>query len=454
MNRMEEFETLRQELESPPPALAFTVTRAKARIRRRRTLRVFGLPAASLAGVFTAFVLLVNLSLPFALACANHPVLKELMGAVALSPSLRAMVQNDFIQPVNLTDEDGGASMTIHYLAYDGVQVHLFYTATYNGSDQVEVHPNYALPGGETLEGISYSSGMPPAKGELGHMDLQLYRRELPSDLKLEVELYPRGGGENTPAPSAQDSAAEWFNPDGEARETPVAVLEFDLHFEARFIAAKRTYTPNAQVEIDGQTVVLEKVVVYPTGTQVIFADREGNDAWLKGLELWLEDGRGNEISRRSNGVISSGGAGEFVPDYWLESAYFEPGEELYLCVSQAHWLEKGGQRVTLDLARPERSQTFPWGRLDRVERQGEDVKLIFRLRGVENGLGNLYTTPEGESRYANVWGSETLGEDDDGVPLREEYTYLWDYPWDTVEFALYYTHVTTLEEPLRIPLT
>ena len=43
-------------------------------------------PPGSVAAVFAAFVLLVNLSTPFALACGKVPVLKELAAAVAFSP--------------------------------------------------------------------------------------------------------------------------------------------------------------------------------------------------------------------------------------------------------------------------------------------------------------------------------------------------------------------------------
>ena len=43
-----------------------------------------------MAAVFAAFVLLVNLSTPFALACGKVPVLKELAAAVAFLASEEA----------------------------------------------------------------------------------------------------------------------------------------------------------------------------------------------------------------------------------------------------------------------------------------------------------------------------------------------------------------------------
>lgn len=453
MNRKEEYETLLRELEQTPPRLEFTVTRAEARGKKRRTLRLWGVPVASLGGVFAAFVLLVNLSLPFALACVETPLLKELMAAVAVAPSIKAMVKNDFIQPMNMTQEADGASMTIHYLAYDGTEVHIFYTATYNGSDRVEIFPEYTLPNGEPVESISYSSGMPPEKGELGHMNLHLYRQELPPALTMQVGIHPRTEGEDGDAPRPALERREWSNPDDEVREEPAVVLDFQLEFDQTFTTAKRTYTPHTPVTIDGRTITLETVTVYPTGTQVEFSDGEGNDAWLKGLDLWLEDGRGNQIERKKNGVVSSGGTGEFVPTYWLESSYFDPEAELTLCIEGATWLEKGRESMTLDLARPQDSESLPGIRLEQVVREGADVKLIFHSQDKRSMMSNIYVTPEGETGYTNVWGSRSLNDADPSQPPFEEYTYLWDYPWDTVEMGLHYTQTTRLSQPLRIPL-
>ena len=71
MNRMEEYNALTQELEETPAKLNFTVIRAKARVRRQRARRWVGAPLISLSAVCCAFVLLVNVSMPFAAACAR-----------------------------------------------------------------------------------------------------------------------------------------------------------------------------------------------------------------------------------------------------------------------------------------------------------------------------------------------------------------------------------------------
>ena len=71
MTRMEEYNALLQELEETPDRLNFTVARAKARTRRQRVRKWVGAPLISLSAACCAFVLLVNFSTPFAMACAK-----------------------------------------------------------------------------------------------------------------------------------------------------------------------------------------------------------------------------------------------------------------------------------------------------------------------------------------------------------------------------------------------
>ena len=112
MTRNEEYQALLQELEPTPAALEGTAERALRRRRRDRRLRLFGVPAGSLAACFVAFVLLVNLFPPFARACGNVPVLRALAQAVAWSPSLSAAVENDYVQPI-------GQSQTVNGITAD-----------------------------------------------------------------------------------------------------------------------------------------------------------------------------------------------------------------------------------------------------------------------------------------------------------------------------------------------
>ena len=129
MDRRQEYEALLRELEEIPPALEYTVQRSLARRHRRRWGRRLGIPAASLAGVFTAFVVLVNTSMPFAMACSGVPGLRELMAAVALSPSLKAAVEHDYAQYIGQSQTDNGITLRLEYLILDQGQISFFMEA-------------------------------------------------------------------------------------------------------------------------------------------------------------------------------------------------------------------------------------------------------------------------------------------------------------------------------------
>ena len=84
MNRMDEYTALLAELEQTPEALSDTVSKAldrkNALQKKRRILRT---SLGGFAACFAAFVLLVNLSMPFARACGRIPVLSALAKAVS-----------------------------------------------------------------------------------------------------------------------------------------------------------------------------------------------------------------------------------------------------------------------------------------------------------------------------------------------------------------------------------
>ncbi|MEG0756697.1 MAG: DUF4179 domain-containing protein, partial [Oscillospiraceae bacterium] len=130
MNRNEEYKALLSELSDTPAALEFAVTRAKARAKRARVGRLFGIPVASLAGVFSVFVLLVNVSTPFALACGTVPILKELTAAVAFSPSLKTAVANDYVQYIGQSQTVNGITLQVEYVIVDQKQVNIFFSLT------------------------------------------------------------------------------------------------------------------------------------------------------------------------------------------------------------------------------------------------------------------------------------------------------------------------------------
>ena len=150
MNRNAEYQALLTELEMTPPALEYTVQRAVTRKKTsQKKRRLLGVPLGSLGVCFVGFVLLVNLFPPFAYACGRVPLLRELAKAVAWSPSLSAAVENEFVQPMGISQTKNGITATVQYLIVDQKQVNIFFTLEGEGyetltSDMPEFAPEQA----------------------------------------------------------------------------------------------------------------------------------------------------------------------------------------------------------------------------------------------------------------------------------------------------------------------
>ena len=138
MSRNEEYAALLAELEQTPAELETTVDRALRRERAAgKKRRAFGISAAGLAACFGAFILLVNLSMPFARACGNIPVLRELAKAVSWSPSLSAAVENEYVQPIGQSQTVNGITATIEYVIVDQKQLNIFFTLNADDYDNL-----------------------------------------------------------------------------------------------------------------------------------------------------------------------------------------------------------------------------------------------------------------------------------------------------------------------------
>ena len=147
MNRQQEYWELIRELDQAPSALDGTALRAKARAKRRRMGKRWGISLGSAAGVCAAFVLAVNAMPTFALACANVPVLRELAAAVAFSPSLSAAVEHDYVQYIGQSQTFEDTTLTLEYVIADQQQMVVFYRtdggwpATTGITDPLQIEP-------------------------------------------------------------------------------------------------------------------------------------------------------------------------------------------------------------------------------------------------------------------------------------------------------------------------
>ena len=453
MDRMEDYAALQAQLEEHPSALAYTVQRARARRARRRRLRRFGVPLGSLAGAMALFVLLVNLSAPFALACSHIPVLKELAAAVSFSPTLSTAVEHDYAQRIDQTQSANGVTMTLNYLMADPAQLIFFVTVTGpEDASLMELRPELKGPDGEELEGFSLMSSS-VAPGELSNAITAAIGTEdfaFPETLRLDCEVRAYLPGVTDPE--------SW---------TPDARFTFEFPLDARFREQGRALALDRWVELDGNRIRLVSLELYPTHARLNLEQDPDNAEQLQTLDFYLEDENGVRYEKGSASGLASMG-----DTYLCESPFFRDPKHLTLHITQATWLAPEREYVALDLERGTALDALPEDMHLSVHRIGRQVGLALiapdppgnteTFHASYQLFGGHYRSPDGETHDLNCsstissgglwWGTEDETELPEGYFATE--LILEDYPWDTVELALYFSRRTEFPVPVAFDLT
>ena len=389
MNRNEEYQALLAELETVPPALETTVDRAvKRETASRRRRRVLGIPVGSLAACFTVFVLLVNLFPPFAAACGNVPLLRQLAKAVAWSPSLSAAVDNEFVQPMGLSQTENGITATIQYLIVDQKQVNLFFTLEGEGYESLSAEmPAFSPEQVCAVMGADFQK--PP--GTLLRFSLDYVDQDVPEGFTMTFDVTGEREAEEEPT-TAPDRAyeEELLAPGPEAEPEILASFAFDLRFEPDFTAAGEVIPVHETFLLDGQTLTVTEAELYPTHLRLNVTGDPANTAWLKDLDFYLENEDGERFGAVSGGITASGDPDSpAMASFRLESPYFSRSDHLTLFITGARWLDKGRERVYVDLEHG----TAPWlpegVTLTSAQRRAGGWLLTFRL---ESGLSSPFS--------------------------------------------------------------
>ena len=450
MNRNEEYKALLAELEQTPEELENTVQRAlKRENTSRNKRRAWVISCGSLAACFACFVLLVNLSMPFAQACGRIPVLRELAKAVSWSPSLSAAVENEYVQPIGQSQTVNGITATIEYVIVDQKQLHIFFTLDSDDYDNLNAElPRYEPE--QVCSTIGCGWNQPP--GTLLDFTLDYGGNHVPDGFTVTfgVTTYvePDRSAE-APTKSYEDEMLEPV----EAEEADyLAEFTFDLEFDPEFTAKGEMIPVNQTFDLGGQSLTVTEVEVYPTHVRVNVADDPANTAWLKGLEFYLENEDGERFRPVSNGITATGG--EDSPAYVsfrLESPYFADSEHLTLHITGAEWLDKDMERVRVDLA-DRTAERLPEGvTFQSAEKRDGGWVLTFRVKQREEHYSfqvwnSTFYDEAGNQYEANRRGTTT---DDSG--FFEEVLPLPGFQEDVVWLQPTYSRTTA--ETITIPI-
>ena len=467
MNRNEEYESLLEELDETPLKLDFTLERALLRRRehRHKVHRAVFAPLGTLAAVFAIFVLLVNVSPTFAYAAGRVPMLRDLAKFVAMSPSLSAAVDNNYVQPISLEQTKDGVTAIVEYVIVDQKQLNIFYVLDSDTYTSMDATPDLMGTDGKYLSECGISSGGWDAKnGELRKLTVDFSTGTVPDTVVLKLKIRDNGAltAEATAPPSAFNALTEY-----EYKEPVfIAELDFTLKLDPYFTEKGDKIELNKSFTLDRQAFTLSSAEIYPTHMRVAFDDSTGNTAWMTGLEFYVENEKGERFEGISNGITAFGKPDSpMMSTYMMESAFFSNSEHLTLHITGVTLLDKDMRKVSVDL-KNKTAEALPEGvKFELSDKKKNGWTIIFSAPVIKGNSayqlwGWTYFDAEGKEYDMNGMSSSEDGYWDSennvfvALPGRfSEQFNLFDYAYDEVWLCPAYSRRVTFDTPVSIDI-
>ena len=310
--RQQEWQDFLQESKEYPQALAEVERKLQQRIKKEKRTKNSFFASFSAAAVALLFIFLVNTSPAFAHTIANIPVLAQLAEYVKFDKTLTLALENEYVQEVNLTAWDGDYQLNLPYVLADEKSLILFFQLpedfpqAKNEWLMISLQELRDADTGKKIEGYSVSSGsikLDERQKESPGFHMVTLRfgetASLPQNIELDVDIKGEIIGAISSEPVQVGSKPE--KPDTKPPFYHIGTFNFNLQLKE--FAKPIHYEFNEEYSIMGQKIILQKMSIYPTGTEVHFTFPEENTAWIKGLELAVLENDETILKGPVNGI-------------------------------------------------------------------------------------------------------------------------------------------------------
>lgn len=456
MNRKNEFDAMIEELNRCTTGLETTLDRAYKR-KRKKTTQMIVRPLAGLAACFAVFVLLVNFCVPVAYACSLVPGLRELAAAVTFSRSLTDAVENEYVQPMDLSQIDNDITAYVDYLIVDQKQVNVFYRLNSDKYESLEIYPEVLNTDGVRPASCSYSNtGFGADNGELRCLSIDFVDGNVPASLRVKLNVYTNSIRYENVAPEQAVDDIYSDNP----YEEPDYLAHFDflLEFDPKFTATGKVFPVNQTVILEGQAITITDIEVYPTHLRVDIAESADNTAWLKDLDFYIETDWGMKFDPVSSGITATGSTDSpSMVSYRADSTYFYEANHLKLVITGAQWLRKDMETTYLNLVTGEHGELPEGAAFDSAMKQGSGWVVKFRAAWEEDEplyqlFGHLFYDADGNEYEIHHWSSMYGDLDEEGnITFFYDEFPLLHYTEDEVWLCPEFSHNWVAENPIVI---
>lgn len=349
---------------------------------------------STLVACFLLIVLLtsVRVSPTLAAALQHIPGLGYIVELINYDKGLQSAVENDFIQPLGVSDEHEDILFTVDGIIMDESSLIIFYTIEDNGDhDILELsRPELFDEKGANLA-VSLSHGSsgdsdPDGDGKV-HEKINVNFSEetiLPELITLKARLHERKTQESSIPVSADVKVGLPSEMTHNERPTELtSIWEVKLPVDkTKFAGMKTVYEIGQSVVIEGQKITFERATVYPTRTmlQVAYDPTNAKKIFIFD-DLKLLNENGQEWGRIMNGVTGTK-LDENHELLYFQSNYFTEPKELILQGKSIRALDKNQTKVVLDLDQGKILESPPGLTLDQMMKTPEgQYELHFLLK-------------------------------------------------------------------------
>lgn len=362
--------------------------------RKKNSIYSFIAAALLFIGLFSS----IRISPVFASYISEIPGMEKIVELIRDDKGRLAAVENKYYQELGVTSEmKDGLKVTLDGTIADEMGIVLYYTLHSEEKQKSMMIDKVKLRAvnGTALDEASISYGAPHESEEGQHS----YSGEV--EYFFEVPL----------------TAKEYII------DIEVSGEKYSLPFTLKDFKKKKEYPINQTMELEGQKINVEKVIVYPLRIAVYLeADPKNKKQILNFDDLRIVDEKGEVWGKISNGVTGIGENGA-KQEIYLQSNYFHEPKELYLVLNKAQAVNKDELYVVVD---PQQQKILkqPEAKMIRdVRVNGSDLAFTMKMKEFPYGMFSEAFEMSGEKIEidSNYMTAEENGVSIPGLTTRKE---------------------------------
>jgi hypothetical protein len=452
-DRLDEFAESMEECANYPVELNDLELRLRKRIHHSVRKR-FVVSITSTAAVFLLFVLVINTQTAMADAILRIPVLGTLAEFVSFDKGLQNAVKNEYAKEVDLIANNNGYTLGIPYIIADSKRLVLFIQLPQNA--QIQANEMILLDitkiinsatGEKFSEYTASTSYVPEEDGDnnrLNYISIRSVDAPIPKELQIYVSV--RRESFTSPDVPKPSKPSDLFEPSSDNKIEQLGNFVFDLHLDD--YSEPKVTVLNKDVLVEGQTIRINSVTQYPTGTEISVNLPDHSNFIVNEVTLTAIDAKGNKWDN-PGGVVSIGPNTENRILYYLEGDYFNSSPLDKIQITGISLLKKSDAVITIDLKNKTMTPEVGDFYIKSIERSGNKAYITFGTNITEyfGIFSSEYKDTDGNSYSYNT---QSMTQSTDGA----DYHFALIWPEDNIVILTRSrAPLTELEKPVEIKL-